>query len=265
MPARNVENNGMLRYDPAQGMPLPCLVVNDHTVLAVMPVQQLLALVPDPVASEDPRRIETDPTLREYGELRGEVQRLVEGAKKKNAEKYERYLIEGLEGDRPIMTPPITLYHPQPLDVLELGPGVSVVMIPWGDFLVAIDGETQRIARQRAAMKRQDSLTERVGVVVHHGKSVPDARQGFYDLNTREVKPNAAVTISMDTIDPASKITRSLIERSAVLRDRVNLRRRQLRTRDPEVRDNLSATNRRGHHHPRRLGPPDGKSSHRPA
>jgi DNA sulfur modification protein DndB len=224
-----------LPYDPTEGTPLPCLIVNDHTALAVMPVQQLLALVPDPVASEDPRRTESDPTLKEYAELRAEVQRLVEGAKKKNADKYTQYLLEGLDGQRPTMTPPITLYHPEQLEVVELAPGLSALMLPFGDFLVAIDGETQRIARQRTALTRHDALVERVGVVIHHGKNVAEARQGFYDLNTREVKPNAAVAISMDTMDPASQITRSLIERSPILRARVNLRRRQLRTRDSEL------------------------------
>jgi len=71
--------------------------------------------------------------------------------------------------------------------------------------------------------------------VIHYGMSVNEARQGFYDLNTLEVKPNAAVAITMDTQDPATRITRALVEESDVLRGKVNTQRRQLRQRDDEV------------------------------
>lgn len=227
---------GVLPYDPMRGQPLPCLIVNEQTALAVMPVQWLLNLVPDPVVSENPKRIDEDPKLREYAALREEVQRLFEGAKKRNAQKYAEYLIEGLDGVRPTITPPITLYHRESLDVVELAPGVSALMLPFDAWMVAIDGETQRIARQRAALARgQMALSEPVAVVIHHGKPVAHAKQGFYDLNTREVKPNAAVAIAMDTLDPATQITRTLSEQSPVLKDRVNLQRRQLRARDPEL------------------------------
>ena len=111
---------------------------------------------------------------------------------------------------------------------------MTALLIPWGEHLVAIDGETQRIAWQLATLQSPGLKAKRVAVLIHHGKSIVEARQGFHDLNTKEVKPNAAVAISMDTRDPATGITRPVMEASDIIRDAVNLRRRQLRRTDKE-------------------------------
>lgn len=224
-----------LPFNPANGVPIPALVVNERLAMAALPVGQLLDLVPDPIASEKPALRAGDARLDQYGRLREEVQRLVEGSKAKNAVKYGRYLVEGLKGLRPWMVPPITLYHERPLRTTPLPNGLSIVQVPYGDALAAIDGETQRIAWNYAAQEYPQALEVLVPVVIHHGKTLVEARQGFYDLNTREVKPNAAVAISMDTQDPATLITRRLMARSEVIADKVQLRRRQLRKGDPEL------------------------------
>jgi DNA sulfur modification protein DndB len=123
-----------------------------------------------------------------------------------------------------------------PLESVSLPNGQAVLLLPYGDFFVAIDGETQRLAWQHAAHEYGPALGHRVKVVIHHGKDETTARQGFYDLNTREVKPNAAVAIAMDSLDLATKITRRVMEESIVLREGgVNLQRRQLRRSDPEL------------------------------
>src|SRR5205823_1166468 len=90
----------------------------------------------------------------------------------------------------------------------------------------AIDGETQRIAWRYAAQEYPPAVGQRVKVVIHHGKDPIDARQGFYDLNTREVKPNAAVAIAMDSMDLATKITRRVMEESVVLENELQPERR---------------------------------------
>ena len=224
-----------LPYDPTEGTPVPVLVIDERTAVAVLTVGQLLDYVPDPVASEDPRRVEGDPILLEYRELRHEVQRAVEGAKKKNAASFADYIVQGSRGERPWMVPTITLWHETRLHLIKFGDtGPTGLLVPWGEHLVAIDGETQRIAWQLAAVRDPSLKSRRVGVVIHHGKSVAEARQGFYDLNTKEVKPNAALAIAMDTHDPATRITRAVMESSDVLQNAVNLRRRQLRRSDPE-------------------------------
>ncbi|HEX4806823.1 MAG TPA: DNA sulfur modification protein DndB, partial [Conexibacter sp.] len=211
------------------------LELDAHWAIAVMSVGQLLQVVPDPIASEDARRVADDPLLQAYADLRSEVQRLVQGAKARNAHRFAEYLLEGADGVRPWVTPPITLFHVAQLQRVQLAPGIVALLLPHGDFLTAIDGETQRIAWGRAALEQPALMQQRIAVVIHHGKEIRAARQAFYDLNTREVKPNQAIAISMDSMDPATQITRSVIEASDVVRDRVNLTRRQLRAKDEDV------------------------------
>jgi hypothetical protein len=236
-PVVQPQHPGGLEYDPSEGQAIVVVPVNENEAVATMKVGQLLQLVPDPQKAENPKEVEGDPTLRAYAEVRKEVQRAVQGAKAKNAIAYGRYIVEGLSDQRPWIVPPITLYHPLLLVSVRMPNGQPALVLPYGDFLVAIDGETQRIAWQYAALEYPPAVGQRVKVIIHHGKSSTVARQGFYDLNTREVKPNAAVAIAMDSMDIATKITRRLMEESVILEggSRVNLQRRQLRRSDPEL------------------------------
>jgi DNA sulfur modification protein DndB len=225
-----------LPFDLSKGQPIVAIPVDETEAIATMTVSQLLQVVPDPNKAENAKEVAADPTLAAYAGIRNEVQRAVQGAKAKNAHAFGRYIVEGLRGLRPWIAPPITLYHPLKLETAPLLNGQIVLLLPYGDFLVAIDGETQRIAWQYAAQDYPTALGHKVKVVIHHGKPEDAARQGFYDLNTREVKPNAAVAIAMDTQDIATRITRRVMEESPVLQDGgVNVQRRQLRRTDPEL------------------------------
>src|SRR5262245_9210494 len=86
--------SAVLPFDLSKGQPIVALPISDHEAQAVMPVQQLLSLVPDPLKAEKPKEIESDPMMLAYAELRGEVQRMVQGAKAKNAIAFGRYLVE---------------------------------------------------------------------------------------------------------------------------------------------------------------------------
>ena len=226
----------LLPFDLTKGQPMIVLPVDDHEIVATVTIAQLLQMVPDPRKAENPKEVASDPVLAAYAPLRAETQRMVQGRKARNARDFARYIVDGLKGDRPIMLPPVTLYHPVQLETIKLPNGLVIALVPYGDFLIAIDGETQRIAWQIAAQEHPSALGHRIKVVIHHGKPTKEARQGFYDLNTREVKPNAAVAIAMDTLDPATRITRRVMEESAVLAGGgVNLMRRQLRRTDQEL------------------------------
>lgn len=224
-----------LPFDLSKGMPILGVPLGEHEAVAVIRVQLLKQLVPDPRLSEDPKRVAEDETLAQYAALRAEVQRAVQGAKAKNAVDFKSYILAGLRNTRPIILPPMTLYHPKKLESVSMGQGFVALVVPYGDFFVAIDGETQRLAWEYATKEFPDALGQLVKVVIHHGKPILDARQGFYDLNTKEVKPNAAVAISMDSVDVATRITRLVMESSDVIRGRVNLQRRSLTARDPEL------------------------------
>src|SRR5712692_1909598 len=97
-PEEQMSTGYPLPYDPSEGVPLPVVIVSAHQAVGAVSVRQLLDLVPDPIASEKADRVAEDPTLHDYADLRSEVQRMVEGAKAKNARLYATYLVDGLTG-----------------------------------------------------------------------------------------------------------------------------------------------------------------------
>src|SRR5437588_4621565 len=160
-------SNFPLPYDPSEGIPIPAVIASDSEAVASLPVKQLLELVPDPVASENRKLIELDPRLREYADLRVEVQRLVDGAKARNAKAYAKYILAGLKGETPYwVAPPITLYHREKLKEIEFVGGMRALLFPFGNYFVAIDGETQDIAWRYVAREYPVALDHRVEVVI---------------------------------------------------------------------------------------------------
>ena len=214
---------------PRTDSPVVAIEVGEHEALGTITVAELLELVRDPIASEKAARVAEDPKLRASAEIRKDVQRVVKGAKATNAKKCARYIIEGINRRRPWVVPPVTLYTPEALGKVDIANGAILLLIPKGGFLTAIDGETQRIAWNYAALEIGDELLrQRVKVVIHHGRDLTEARQYFHDLNTLEVKPNAAIAISMDSTDVATAITRKLAEVNPLLFGRVDMARRQI-------------------------------------
>ena len=129
-------------------------------------------------------------------DVREEVQRLFEG-QKKNVSAYAEYIVALSEGGDEI-TPPITLYTDKMLETEEREDGGSRIQVPWGENLVAIDGETQLAARHEAANLREETKQEFIPVYICFGKDRLWARQAFHDLNTLAVRPNVALSIGMD-------------------------------------------------------------------
>jgi len=166
--------------------------------------------------------------------IREEVQRLFEGAKKKNVPAYAEYVVALAEGEDGI-TPPITLYSSELLKVDQKEDGTAFIQVPWDERLTAIDGETQLAARHEAANTNLETKKVFIPVYLAHGKDQTWARQCFHDLNTLGVKPSAALSLGMDARDPITKVCRAVENEVPFLKGRVNKVRRQLRSSDPEI------------------------------
>jgi DNA sulfur modification protein DndB len=162
------------------------------------------------------------------------VQRLFEGQKKKNVVPYADYIVNLHHGEDGI-TPPITLYSEAALELQENEDGTCFIQVPWGEQLVAIDGETQLAARHEAGNIQPSTRLEFVPVYVCHGKDKLWARQSFHDLNTLGIKPNAALSIGMDARNPLTRVCRVVERQVPFLAGRVNKVRRQLRSSDTDV------------------------------
>ena len=213
---------------------ITALRVDDHQALIKVNVRHLAQIVLDPEAAERGAEV-GDPRMAGYQAIRKQVQRLLEGQKKKNATLYEEYIRRGVADEIDYVTPPITLFTPDKLEVIDGPMGTAFLLAPRGHWFAAIDGETQVIAWLRVFRALQDmSLIDKVNVplVIHHGRSIDWARQAFHDLNLLGIRPNTAVGISMDRRDYGTRVTRRLMDESELLRDRVEERRRQLRKRD---------------------------------
>ena len=220
--------------NPTEGYVIPGAQLDNWRFVGRLSSAQLLKMTDDPRLTEDRRQRTGNRQLENLYRIRQEVQRLFEGAKRKNVIPYAAYIIavhEGQDG----MIPPLILYCEQELPIRQNSDGTGILQIPWEAQLVAIDGETQLAARFEAGDLKPETKTDFVPVVICHGRSLEWARQVFHDLNLLAVRPNAAVGIGMDQRDVMTGVARAVEQQVAFFTGRVSKVRRQLRRRDPEV------------------------------
>jgi|SRR5580704_1698120 DGQHR domain-containing protein len=220
--------------NPTNGHIIAGTAIDEHRFVGRVRAAQLFQIAPDPRDTEIRKKLDASHELQELRGIREEVQRLFEGAKKRNVEPYAEYvrvLKSGADG----LTPPITLYSEAPLEFEIREDGTGFIQVPWDKRLVAIDGETQLAARHEAVNLDPETKHDFVAVYINHGRDDGWARQAFHDLNTLGVRPNAALSLGMDARDPITHICREVERRVPFFKDRVNKVRRQLRTSDPEI------------------------------
>lgn len=211
-----------------QGIPLTGRVkVQNREFVTAMAAEQLLKLVADPRLSENPKARESQAGLETFYNLRRQIQRMFEGAKKRNVEPYAQYICNSIESGAGV-TPQIVLYTESQLEIVD-----DVLYLPWSEVLVAIDGETQLAARFEAAKLKPSTLKQLVDVRVCYGYPLEWARQAFHDLNMLSIRLNASEGIGMDTRDPLTTLTRKIAE-IAPFRGRVSTTR-QIKKGSPNV------------------------------
>lgn len=220
--------------DPTQGHLIPGVAVNEHQFVAALPGAQLFQIVVDPRQTEDRKLVADDPNLAAVRGVRSEVQRLFEGAKKRNVPDYARYIDLVHRGEIGL-TPAIILWSRETLKTEDTATGTALLQIPYDAQIVAIDGETQLAARFEAARMNPATKGDRIAVIFCHGRPANWARQAFHDVNTFGIRPNAALAIGMDARDPLTSVARMVEEEVPFLRGRVNTSSRQLRKQDTDV------------------------------
>lgn len=219
---------------PTDGHIIAGTKIDSHRFIGRVPTAQLFQIAPDPRDTENKKKLDASKQLQDLYDVRQDVQRLFEGQKRKNVQPYAEYIVGLLNGDDGII-PAVTLFSKSRLEIEEKEDGTCFIQIPWGEQLVAIDGETQLAARHEAANIDPRTKQEFVPVYICHGKDTLWARQAFHDLNTLGVKPNAALSIGMDARDPLTGVCREVERRVSFFSDRVNKVRRQLRSTDGDV------------------------------
>lgn len=228
--------------DLSEGTYVKGIALNENTFLALTQFQQLRVITRDPdVLQPNSRRGSDDPDIVGERQIHELIQRALSGSKKSNVPKYQEYIQDVVMAAKPGVLPPMHLWSERPLQVVS--PGTAVyLLVPNGDFLLAIDGETQLAAHH--ALGRSGVVTQEVkdhhrkwplGAVVHHGVSTSTARQYFHDLNVLSVRPNASLGLGMNTQDPIMGIVGDVEAASDVLRGRVEKLARQLRRKTEKV------------------------------
>lgn len=222
------------KLNPTNGHIIAGTSLDAHRFIGRVKAAQLFQIAPDPRDAENKKKVDSSKDLQDIQSIREEVQRNFEGAKKKNVPAYADYIVSLATGEDGI-TPPITLYVEQLLEVEQRDDGSAFIQIPWEEKLVAIDGETQLAARHEAANVEPETKQEFIAVSIVHGRDKGWARQAFHDLNALGVKPNAALSLGMDARDSITKVTREVERAVPFFAGRVNKVRRQLRGTDPHV------------------------------
>jgi DNA sulfur modification protein DndB len=223
-----------MALNPTDGHIIAGSRIDEHRFVGRVRAAQLFQLAPDPRDTENKKKADASKDLQELRNIREHVQRLFEGAKKKNVMDYAEYII-GLANNEEGITPVITLFSELALATDEREDGTGFIQVPWEQRLVAIDGETQLAARHEAANLHPATKQEFVPIYICHGRDQMWAQQCFHDLNTLGVRPNAALSIGMDARDPITRITREVERQVHFFKGRVNRVRRQLRANDPEI------------------------------
>src|SRR5262245_58701453 len=102
-----INTGGLAAFNPTEGLPFACQVLDDHKLIGAMPGALLEQVTYDPRIIEDKRAPDYDNRLREIAEMRREVQRLFEGVKKDNVVPYSEYIEHLAEDETFGITPPI--------------------------------------------------------------------------------------------------------------------------------------------------------------
>lgn len=218
---------------PSLGHVLSGTEVNEHEFEGRVMAAQLFQFAEDPRLTENEREYKGNAALEEYRRLRLEVQRSFVGAKAKNVEPYSDYIVNLHDGQHGI-TPTIVLWCEERLPVESNTDGHARLMVPFVTRLVAIDGETQLAARYVAREKNKETARAWVAVKICHNRPIPWAQQAFFDLNNLAIRPNAALTISMDRRDPMTHVARRLEDLIPFMKGRINKVSRQLKKRDKQ-------------------------------
>jgi DNA sulfur modification protein DndB len=176
--------------------------------------------------------------IEDERELHALIQSVMAGSKAKNVPNYRRY-IEGVVLGETGVLPPIHLWSETELSVVRHGASHYVV-VPNGEYLLAIDGETQLVAHWQldeiATPENRKAHREfPLPCVLHHGISRSTARQYFHDLNLLAVRPNTSLGLSMDTKDPVMKVVGDLETRIPALFGQVEKQARQLKKNSSKI------------------------------
>ncbi|GGQ44697.1 DNA sulfur modification protein DndB [Couchioplanes azureus] len=228
--------------DLSMGSYVKGITLDDHTFLATTNFRQVKTITRDPVLLQpNARRGVADVDELEHEQSIHElIQRALSSGKKANVPKYRAYIERLVQGNIGVL-PPMHLWSGDLMKVINTG-GNTYIVVPNGERLLAIDGETQLTAHyalgNAAAVPAEVKEKHRrlpLAAVIHHGIDIRAARQYFYDLNVLAVRPNTSLSLSMDARDPIMQVVGDVESGIPFLHGRVDRQARQLTKKSAKV------------------------------
>lgn len=192
-------------------------------------------LVPDPRRLEGPLA-KYNADFSEVANIRARVQRLINGAKRRNVDAYAKYLINSTKTGEGF-TPQIVIWTEKPLQVaVDEGSGLAWALVPHEMRFVALDGDTQTTARNLAdGMQPGLFDKQKIKVVIIHGVPEDQAQQIFADCNSQGVKVSTSMAIGLDNRDDATQLSKQIEKSVPALAGRVNRQKRQLGSKEQDL------------------------------
>jgi DNA-sulfur modification-associated len=170
--------------------------------------------------------------LEAEADIHALIQRALSGNKKSNVSPYRAYIEDVVMGKAGVL-PPMHLWSPNAITIARHGTQ-TYALVPNGEHLLAIDGETQLTAHwtldgSASSPELRDAHRDfPLAAIIHHGIDHTVARQYFHDLNVLAVRPNTSLGLSMDTKDPIMRLVSDLETKVPFLLERVEKMARQL-------------------------------------
>ena len=192
-------------------------------------------LVPDPRKLEGPlAKYNSD--LSEVANVRARVQRLINGAKRRNVEPYAKYMIQSVKSAEGF-TPQIVLWSESKLRVeVDEGTGLAWALVPHEMRFVALDGDTQTTARNLADGQMPGLFDkQKIKIVIVHGVREDQAQQIFADCNSQGVKVSTSMAIGLDNRDDATQLAKLIEKGVPGMAGKVNRQKRQLSGTDQDL------------------------------
>lgn len=223
--------------DPPLGSGFPVFgnIVSDGEFQGVLTHGLFKMLVPDPRRLEGPLA-KYNADFSEVANIRARVQRLINGAKRKNVDAYAKYMITSVKTGEGF-TPQIVLWSESPLKVeVDPGTGLAWALVPHEMRFVALDGDTQTTARNLA-----DGLApglfdkQKIKIAIIHGVREDQAQQIFADCNSQGVKVSTSMAIGLDNRDDATQLAKQIEKSIPTLEGKVNRQKRQLGSADQDL------------------------------
>jgi DNA sulfur modification protein DndB len=231
----------MSTFDPSRGVHVKGIPLTATSFLAVTNFNQLQTITRHPADLQPAARVTgyDAETIAEEAQLHELIQRALTGNKKANVGRYSSYIEEVVVGAKSGVLPPLHLWSLDELDIVPLA-DVQYAVVPNGQRLLAIDGETQLTAHYELRRRGEPETREAHGryplaAVIHHKVPIEMARQYFHDLNVLAVRPNTSLGLSMNSADPVMQVVAEVEQRVSFINGRVERMARQLAKSSPKV------------------------------